>query len=407
MNILWRHDVDVSVKSALAVARIEKDEGVKSTYFFLLNSEFYNILAPEILKQVKAIAAMGHHIGLHFDEAVLMEKSFSYETLSERLEYEKKILEQYVEVPIKTVSWHNPTEKCCLKMTDISYAGMVNAYAAEIHQKYRYVSDSNGIWRHETLSDVLQMSTKKNLHVLTHPVWWQETEMPPRARLWKTHWDWAKSTIYLNDAKIESYSRPNVRGLSSSIKFLQDCNLPLYEFVDHLWNAGCLDTLFIQLWKEQDKQIVVTCIKVLHKEWQVPIEEIHSLLKMLNQTEEIWNLFDTLFNESFEKIIGTASEDCQSWREIRQLLLQDYVDIPDTIIEEGCVWLSKNIQAMTLWTQEHAFGYDQDYFVSPTYFWTADKKLKYKSNEHEKSEVDFSGPALERWKNLKEALING
>ena len=114
-NILWRHDVDYSVKSALTLASIEQEEGIKSTYFFLLNCEFYNLLAAEILKQVKAIASMGHHIGLHFDEAVLTEKKFSSEALSEQLEYEKKVLERYLEVPIETVSWHNPTEKCCLQ----------------------------------------------------------------------------------------------------------------------------------------------------------------------------------------------------------------------------------------------------------------------------------------------------
>ena len=233
---------------------------------------------------------------------------------------------------------------------------MVNAYAAEIHQRYRYVSDSNGIWRHERLGNVLEMSSEKNLQVVTHPVWWQQLEMPPRARVWKSHWDWVKSTVYLNDAKIESYNRPNVRGRSSSIKFLQDFDLPSYEFVDHLWNTGRLDALFIELWRMQDKQIVEICIVVLRVEWQVPLPEIHSLLNNLQQNDGIWDLFDTLFQESVESIISASSKDFEIWREVKRSLLRGYVDVPVVVIEDGCVWLSKNIHAITLWARSHLPG---------------------------------------------------
>ena len=35
--VLWRHDVDCSVHRALCLAKIEKELGVKSTYFFHLH----------------------------------------------------------------------------------------------------------------------------------------------------------------------------------------------------------------------------------------------------------------------------------------------------------------------------------------------------------------------------------
>ena len=39
-TIIWRHDVEFSPDIALEMANIEKDEGIVSTYFFQLHSEF-------------------------------------------------------------------------------------------------------------------------------------------------------------------------------------------------------------------------------------------------------------------------------------------------------------------------------------------------------------------------------
>ena len=41
--LLWRHDVDMSVHRALALARLEKDRGTIATYFIRLRAEFYNV----------------------------------------------------------------------------------------------------------------------------------------------------------------------------------------------------------------------------------------------------------------------------------------------------------------------------------------------------------------------------
>lgn len=46
-----------------------------------------------------------------------------------------------------------------------------------------YVSDSNGYWRYQRLSDVLENSENEKLHILTHPEWWTPEIMPPRERI--------------------------------------------------------------------------------------------------------------------------------------------------------------------------------------------------------------------------------
>src|SRR3954463_4717708 len=68
-HVLWRHDVDLSVHRAAKLADLEAEAGVHATYFFLLRSEFYNLLEGAVLDRARRIAALGHWIGLHFDPA--------------------------------------------------------------------------------------------------------------------------------------------------------------------------------------------------------------------------------------------------------------------------------------------------------------------------------------------------
>ncbi|MBI4647021.1 MAG: hypothetical protein HY738_10635, partial [Bacteroidia bacterium] len=65
--IIWRHDVDFSLINAWELAKIEKEYNIKSTFFILLHSEFYNPLEYNSYKMLNEIKNSGHDIGLHFD----------------------------------------------------------------------------------------------------------------------------------------------------------------------------------------------------------------------------------------------------------------------------------------------------------------------------------------------------
>jgi hypothetical protein len=65
--IFLRHDVDLSPHRAYALSKIENSEGVRSTYFVLLSSNFYNAFEHQVAKILRNIADLGHCIGLHFD----------------------------------------------------------------------------------------------------------------------------------------------------------------------------------------------------------------------------------------------------------------------------------------------------------------------------------------------------
>lgn len=62
-----RHDVDMDLQEAVKLAGIEKNEGIRSTYFVMLSSEYYNLLTGRNLKSAREILRLGHEIGLHFD----------------------------------------------------------------------------------------------------------------------------------------------------------------------------------------------------------------------------------------------------------------------------------------------------------------------------------------------------
>jgi len=180
--VIYRHDIDFSVHSSYALAKIESEENVASTYFIHLHNEFYNVFEAEITSLLKKILGLGHKAGLHFDCHYYNIKS--KKELKEKLKFEKSILENLLGAEINVFSFHNTTEEI-LSYNENSYAGMINTYNKFFREETGYVSDSNGYWRFERLEDVLNSGKHKSLQVLTHPAWWQEEVLSPRERIWR------------------------------------------------------------------------------------------------------------------------------------------------------------------------------------------------------------------------------
>ena len=67
-SVIMRHDIDFSLEKALEIAKIESNMGVKSTFFLLITSNFYNVFSLEAEKIIREIISLNHKIGLHFDE---------------------------------------------------------------------------------------------------------------------------------------------------------------------------------------------------------------------------------------------------------------------------------------------------------------------------------------------------
>ena len=68
--IILRHDVDLDIYPVYKLGQIEKELGIKSTFFIMTTCQNYNPLAPNNRKLINKIKNDGHEIGLHFDPTI-------------------------------------------------------------------------------------------------------------------------------------------------------------------------------------------------------------------------------------------------------------------------------------------------------------------------------------------------
>ena len=202
-GVLWRHDIDMSVHRALALAAIERDEGVRATYFVHLHSRFYNALEDAIVERLRAIVTMGHDIGVHFDPRFATDGR-----IEEAAGAERAIIEQLCGTRATALSFHDPDVATITDQDEI--AGLVNAYGRTLRERFEYASDSNGYWRFTPLPEVL-VSAGPRLQVLTHPEWWVPDPMPPRARVARAIDGRAAYMAAKYDAAMKDVRRDNIR----------------------------------------------------------------------------------------------------------------------------------------------------------------------------------------------------
>ncbi|MHC2333172.1 hypothetical protein [Bradyrhizobium sp. USDA 4454] len=181
-HVIWRHDVDVSMHRAAALAEIEAEEGAVATYFVNPHCPFHNLLEPQIMALVRRIAGLGHEIGLHFDAGAYPVTHWNDAELAAAVQHERRLLELALEVPVRCMSWHNPDMTNLLEFEAEEIGGLVNAYAGRYRRDYVYCSDSNGYWRFKPMSEVITHGHRQ-LHLLTHPEWWTPEPMAPSERI--------------------------------------------------------------------------------------------------------------------------------------------------------------------------------------------------------------------------------
>ena len=94
--VIMRHDVDDLPEQSLAKAKIEKEMGVRSTYYFRVVDESNH---PHIIKE---IAALGHEIGYHYEDLSLANGNFkkAIKLFEKNLNYFRGFY------PIKTICMH-------------------------------------------------------------------------------------------------------------------------------------------------------------------------------------------------------------------------------------------------------------------------------------------------------------
>lgn len=208
-HIVLRHDVDISPQRALALARIENEESARSTYLWMLHSDFYNALERPVAQIIRAIAGLGHRIGLHFDLSFYDDIDTLAE-LERRLSHERALLADLAGAPVDVFSFHNPDTNRSLGFRQPTIGRMFNVYASDLAARYKYVSDSNGYWRFDDAFEVLGAGAFERLHILIHPEWWTPEPLSPRARIERALQGRKAVVARAYDETLARWSRTNV-----------------------------------------------------------------------------------------------------------------------------------------------------------------------------------------------------
>lgn len=173
-----RHDVDNDLEKALEFARMERELEVHSTYFILARSDFYNPFSKKNSEIIHQIHEMGHDIGLHFDERYLA--GAKENEISAAIAAETECMGRLLDMEINSVSMHRPTNKTL--EADYRIHGIINSYSKKFFQEFKYVSDSRRHWR-ENIDEIICSGDFPQLHILTHPIWYNEKELSARDTL--------------------------------------------------------------------------------------------------------------------------------------------------------------------------------------------------------------------------------
>lgn len=170
--VILRHDIDYDLEKALPMAELEKTLGVKSTYFVLVTSDFYNVMSKSSQAILDSIQSMGHKIGLHFDE-----KRYEVDNNKWDREWIKNCINSEAEVLSKlsiggatiSVSMHRPSKHTL--ESDLQLDGMANSYSQEFFKHFKYLSDSRMNWR-EDPEEAIISGKYDRIQLLTHPFWY-------------------------------------------------------------------------------------------------------------------------------------------------------------------------------------------------------------------------------------------
>lgn len=170
--VILRHDIDNSLDQAVKLADLEAGEGVRSTWFVLLRTDFYNAASKAGQEALRHIRSLGHEIGLHFDEAAYV-PALGPDQVVENITKECGLLSELLETEVSSVSMHRPS-KTTLE-TDFAIPGIVNSYGKAFFHDFKYLSDSRRRWR-EPILDIIRSGEYDRLHILTHAFWYHEKE---------------------------------------------------------------------------------------------------------------------------------------------------------------------------------------------------------------------------------------
>ena len=163
-KLFLRHDIDFSIDLAYELAKFESDIGVRSTYFFMLTSNMYNIFSNKNADIVKKIKVLGHKISIHYDPTCYKD--------DQGFVLEKQIFEMAFGENVDIYSIHRPGN--FLNDNNRMPGGVYHTYHDRFFREMKYLSDSGGRNVVPIVDEFIRQRPAQDLHLLIHPIWWFE-----------------------------------------------------------------------------------------------------------------------------------------------------------------------------------------------------------------------------------------
>jgi len=145
-DLFLRHDVDMSLDAATAMARREHELGVAATYFVMTRGDFYNLETRTGELTLQTLRELGHRVGLH--------GVYPNATFDDRFD------------PV--LAWHTPDPE----WMSAPVGSIVNVMQEPWFDPARYRSDSNQHWRGGCPHEELAVGEFEWLQLLVHPEIW-------------------------------------------------------------------------------------------------------------------------------------------------------------------------------------------------------------------------------------------
>jgi len=167
--ILLRHDVDFDIDKSIKIANIENEFGVKSTYFFLLNSDFYNIHHINNTKKILSILSMGNRISIHFD--IGNYPNSDNKILLKHISKEISFFKDLFDVDINIISFHRPDKNVLTEKINLN---IDHTYMSKYSKLIKYLSDSMKQMPEGDFIEIISLKAYNQIQLLIHPIWWND-----------------------------------------------------------------------------------------------------------------------------------------------------------------------------------------------------------------------------------------
>jgi hypothetical protein len=166
-----RHDVDYVPEWTVRLAEIERDLGIRATYFFQVCAKTYNLREAATYHAVHRVRELGHTLGLHFD--LTWKPDAQWEEIAPLCQEDKDVFRTITGVePCEIISFHNP-HRFVERILNQPVPGIRHTYEQEYFSSIKYLSDSQG-WYEGCMCKVFREKRYPVIQLLTHADYWVE-----------------------------------------------------------------------------------------------------------------------------------------------------------------------------------------------------------------------------------------